>query len=104
MLKFLYGYDVMSSNDEYLHIIDVVVEESLHISAPGTSLVDVLPQRKFSLQAVRSMLTCQILVKYIPEWVPGAYFKRRAAKVKRMVKEAAKKTIELAGSNIVCLG
>ena len=36
------------------------------------------------------------VVQYLPAWLPGAQFKRRAAEVKRMVREAARKTYELA--------
>ncbi|EPT00018.1 hypothetical protein FOMPIDRAFT_1123461 [Fomitopsis schrenkii] len=83
MVKYLYGHDVTSADDEYLHFIDVVMEETLRSSAPGTSPVDVLPQ-----------------LKYVPDWLPGAGFKRRAAEVKRLVREAAQKTFELAASNV----
>lgn len=48
MVKYLYGHDVTSADDEYLHFIDVVMEETLRSSAPGTSPVDVLPQREVS--------------------------------------------------------
>ena len=50
MLKYLYGHDVTSSDDKYLHIMDIVIDESLHMSAPGTTFVDVLPQRKIYLR------------------------------------------------------
>lgn len=50
---------------------------------------------------VRQEATDTCGVKYVPDWLPGAGFKRRAAEVKRMVREAAQKTFELAASNVV---
>lgn len=46
MLKHLYGHEVKSADDEYLHVITTAVEETMSSSAPGASLVDFVPIRK----------------------------------------------------------
>ncbi|TFY83920.1 hypothetical protein EWM64_g94 [Hericium alpestre] len=61
ILDIAYGIDVQTADDPYLQRAD----EALHIvdkaGNPGSWLVDVLPA-----------------LKYIPEWLPGAGFKRQA--------------------------
>ncbi|KAH9917068.1 cytochrome P450 [Fomitopsis serialis] len=83
MLQSLYGHTVTSPDDEYLHVIEKAVEETMHLSAPGTTPVDFIPS-----------------LRYLPTWFPGAGFKRKAVWIKRTVRDAAQRTYDLAESNL----
>ncbi|KZT69389.1 cytochrome P450 [Daedalea quercina L-15889] len=83
LLQYIYGHKVVSDDDEYLHIIETVLEETMNSSAPGAAPVDFLP-----------------FLKHTPTWFPGADFKRRALRVKSMLREAAQRTFALAAGKI----
>ncbi|KAH9834637.1 cytochrome P450 monooxygenase [Rhodofomes roseus] len=83
MLQCLYGHTVASSDDEYLHLIEKALDETMGSSAPGAAPVDFIP-----------------MLKYIPAWVPGARFKRTALWVKTVVQDAARRTYALAESKL----
>ncbi|KZT69371.1 cytochrome P450 [Daedalea quercina L-15889] len=83
LLQYVYGHRVESDDDEYLHIIETALDETMSSAAPGAALVDFLP-----------------FLKHIPAWLPGAGFKRRALKAKKTVREAARRTYALAMNKI----
>jgi hypothetical protein len=56
-----YGIKVQPENDPYLDIAEKASEGVRAVGNPGTFLVEVLP-----------------IMKYIPEWCPGAGFQRKA--------------------------
>ncbi|KAL0067926.1 hypothetical protein AAF712_005095 [Marasmius tenuissimus] len=62
-LKITYGYELQSSmgTDPYVELANKAIQGLSEASIPGTFLVDFFP-----------------LLKYIPEWLPGGGFKRRA--------------------------
>ncbi|KAJ6624555.1 cytochrome P450 [Mycena sp. CBHHK59/15] len=61
LLRIAYGYIVESDEDPLIRMVDTAMAEFSESSAPGEYLVDVLP-----------------ILKYIPSWMPGAGFKRKA--------------------------
>ncbi|KAJ6580667.1 cytochrome P450 [Mycena capillaripes] len=65
-----YGIGVHSSDDPYIHI----AKEALHgvsvASVPGAFLVDIIPA-----------------LKYVPEWVPGAGFQRKAREWRKVTRD-----------------
>ncbi|KAF8992236.1 cytochrome P450 [Cyathus striatus] len=68
-----YGIDVLPRDDPYVRLAEDGMQP-LSSVAPGSYLVDALPS-----------------LKYIPEWFPGAEFKRKA----RVWKADAKKMVEI---------
>ena len=79
ILDIAYGLDIRTWDDPYL----MRAEECLHLIAkagnPGAFLVDILP----ACTPPHSILSgfpelFLALVKYVPEWMPGASFKRKA--------------------------
>ncbi|KAJ7844804.1 cytochrome P450 [Mycena leptocephala] len=70
MMDVTYGIDVRSSDDRYIGI----AEEAMHglsvASIPGTFLVDTIPA-----------------LKYVPNWVPGADFKRKAKQWRKVTRD-----------------
>ncbi|KAF8526656.1 cytochrome P450 [Hysterangium stoloniferum] len=60
-LEIAYGIQVLPENDPYITLITEAVTTSVIAAQPGAFLVDIFP-----------------ILKYVPEWVPGAGFKRKA--------------------------
>jgi hypothetical protein len=65
-----YSINVRPYNDPYIEIIEEAVRSSAELLIPGAFLVDIIP-----------------ILKYVPEWFPGAKFQSKAA---IMRKQAAK--------------
>ncbi|KAH8977577.1 CyP450 monooxygenase [Lactarius hatsudake] len=61
ILDIAYGLDIRTSDDPYLKRAEECLQILDTAANPGTFLVDIIPA-----------------LKYVPEWVPGASFKRRA--------------------------
>ncbi|KAG6875967.1 hypothetical protein C0992_001649 [Termitomyces sp. T32_za158] len=56
-----YGIDVLPENDPYIAIAETAMHGMSEVTIPGAFLVEFIP-----------------LLKYIPAWMPGAGFKRKA--------------------------
>ncbi|KAF8877175.1 cytochrome P450 [Infundibulicybe gibba] len=56
-----YGINVLPENDPYIDTAEKAIYGLVEAAVPGTFLVDSIP-----------------LLKYVPEWMPGASFKRKA--------------------------
>ncbi|PPQ77931.1 hypothetical protein CVT25_015406 [Psilocybe cyanescens] len=67
----MYGHDVESIEDPCVRLSDETLLLGSPLLVPGGSLINVIPA-----------------LRYIPEWVPGAYSRKVAAKVRRMTSEA----------------
>jgi len=61
ILNVTYGIDVQSPEDTYMRMAESTVAIGDEAATPGAFLVDVLP-----------------ILKYVPEWFPGAGFKTKA--------------------------
>ncbi|KAF9016760.1 cytochrome P450 [Hymenopellis radicata] len=61
ILGIAYGLDVLPKNDPYIQVAEAGLQSLAQAAAPGAFLVDALP-----------------ILKYVPEWFPGAGFKRKA--------------------------
>ncbi|KAJ7060794.1 cytochrome P450 [Mycena amicta] len=62
-MKVAYGIDLQEENDPYVHLAEEAVRTLSDAGVPGKYLVDAFP-----------------VLKYIPSWMPGATFKRDAAR------------------------
>ncbi|KAF7977286.1 hypothetical protein HWV62_4247 [Athelia sp. TMB] len=65
-----YGIKVLPDNDPYIKTAEAVFAAAAQALIPGTFLVDMIPA-----------------LKYVPAWVPGAGFKRKAREWKKDVDE-----------------
>ncbi|KIM42409.1 hypothetical protein M413DRAFT_18664 [Hebeloma cylindrosporum] len=63
ILSTTYGLDIASKDDKYITLAKAGVDPVVPALNPGTYLVDVIPA-----------------LKYVPDWVPGAGFKKTAKK------------------------
>ncbi|KAJ8072721.1 hypothetical protein PM082_016280 [Marasmius tenuissimus] len=61
ILRLVYGYNLKEDDDPYLDLVDKAMAGFIATVNPGSFLVDHVP-----------------LLKYIPSWLPGAGFKRKA--------------------------
>ncbi|KAJ7648043.1 cytochrome P450, partial [Roridomyces roridus] len=71
ILSAAYRLSILPVNDPLVELIDAVMVKANEALVPGRFLVDVIP-----------------LLKYVPEWAPGAGFKLFAKEGKRLAKEA----------------
>ncbi|KAJ6550242.1 cytochrome P450 [Mycena capillaripes] len=83
IMNVTYGIEVRSSNDPYIKI----AEEAMHglslACIPGAFLVDIFPA-----------------LKYLPSWFPGADFKRKALRWRKVTRELAEVPFAEAKRNV----
>jgi len=72
ILDISYGIDVQSMGDRFLVLVERTMEALAEAGKPGLFLVDSLP-----------------ILKYVPSWLPGAGFKRKAIEWKKSIQAAA---------------
>lgn len=70
MMTMAYGLDIEPHDDPYIKAAHVALRALTGAAVPGRFLVDVIPA-----------------LKYVPAWVPGATFKRKAAEWKLVIQE-----------------
>ena len=63
IMKIGYGIAVQESDDSYISIAEEVLNGVAEVGIPGAFLVDMFP-----------------ILKYIPNWFPGAGFQKKAAR------------------------
>ncbi|KDQ58278.1 hypothetical protein JAAARDRAFT_193694 [Jaapia argillacea MUCL 33604] len=61
VLEMTYGYKIQESNDSLVELVDTAVEQFSQATAPGAFAVDIIPA-----------------LRYVPEWFPGAGWKKLA--------------------------
>jgi hypothetical protein len=85
-MEITYGLDIKSHEDKYLRTAENAMESLGRITVPGAFFVDIFPIRSFSSQFLgpRTLLTNHPEVKHVPEWFPGAGFKRLAKETGRL--------------------
>ena len=66
-ISMTYGINVQPYNDPYIKIVNESLAASSVLIAPGPFLVDIIP-----------------ILKYVPEWFPGAKFQRTAAMTRKL--------------------
>ena len=61
-----YGIHIQPYDDPYIKIVEEAVAVNAELMIPGAFLVDIIP-----------------ILKYVPEWFPGAKFQRKAAVMRK---------------------
>ena len=79
-----YGLEVQPDNDPYINISEEANRATIEASRPGAFLVNSFP-----------------ILKYVPEWVPGAGFQRKAREWKAMNQNMLNMPFTAAMSRIV---
>ncbi|KXN84166.1 O-methylsterigmatocystin oxidoreductase [Leucoagaricus sp. SymC.cos] len=66
-----YGFTVQRQDDPVVHYFEKAIVDATAAAAPGNFLVNIIPQ-----------------LKYIPEWMPGAHFKKTGRELRKRLLEA----------------
>jgi len=69
-MKVIYGYTVTEGSDKYITMVEETMDNFSVATVPGAFLVDLFP-----------------ILRYLPEWFPGAGFKRKARKWRKLLFE-----------------
>lgn len=72
-----HGYKVREQDDPIVDLVDRATEQFSLSTEPGAFLVDVIPQCMLASEGFYHP-TDKPIVQYIPEWFPGAGFKKTA--------------------------
>ena len=85
ILSMTYSIDVQPNNDPYIKIAEEALAATSEILIPGAFLVDIIP-----------------ILKYLPEWFPGAKFQRKAAVIRKHAETMRNATFEATEKLMVC--
>lgn len=84
ILMLTHGYEVQEHDDPVVKVVDEATEQFSDATAPGAFLVDVFP-----------------LLRYIPSWVPGAGFQKKAQEWRRTLNNMVETPYNLAKNRMV---
>jgi hypothetical protein len=80
-----YSINVRPYNDPYIKIIEEAMEAIAGLLSPGSYVVDIIP-----------------ILKYVPEWFPGAKFQSKAAVMREHAKKMRNNTFAATEELMVC--
>ena len=105
IVKSTYGYDIISSDDEYIKLAIRTAEELTSLGVPGLTVVDMFPLRTSSLPNnyipyIQNVLSS--LVRHMPDWVPGPWLIGRAKHVRALLDQMMTEPYERVKSEKVC--
>ena len=80
ILRLSHGYVTQTGDDPLVDLAHVANSQLSMATAPGIYYVDFVPLSKSLARSSVSYDTNTFTVKYIPSWLPGAGFKRKAKK------------------------
>jgi len=83
IMSIVYGLHTLPENDPYINTAQKGVHPVVIAAVPGAFLVDALP-----------------FLKYVPEWVPGAGFQKKAREWKKWARDMVELPYEAAKRNI----
>ena len=80
-----YSINVQPYNDPYIKIAEEAIESISELLIPGAFLVDIIP-----------------ILKYVPEWFPGASFQSKAAVMRKHAEIIRTATFSATEKLMVC--
>ncbi|KAK7029404.1 hypothetical protein VNI00_014658 [Paramarasmius palmivorus] len=78
VLRVAYGYTAKDQDDEFIKAANDAMKTLGPAIAPGHYLVNQIPIRLCFLDFTITIAHAQFPVRFVPEWLPGASFKRQA--------------------------
>lgn len=85
-----YGYPIHEGHDPYIDVVDKATNQFAQASLPGAFLVDTLPIRESLIDGpCKESAIDAITVQYLPEWLPGNNWRRKAAQWRQTLLEMA---------------
>lgn len=85
-MSLAYGLHVQDTDDPFVDLATRAIQSVAHAGAPGAFLVDFIPW-----------------LKYVPEWVPGAGFKKTARVWRKLQEDVRELPYAEASKNVVSL-
>jgi hypothetical protein len=79
ILDISHGYEVKDEDDQFVRLAETTVAELMRAAVPGAFLVDFIPSRRIVPLVNPIVPKLDVLVNYLPEWIPGTGFKKIAA-------------------------
>jgi hypothetical protein len=79
-----YGHTVAENNDPYVRLVEEASQSTSEAAVPGAFLVDLFPSRTVPCYFRYLTVFNIFLVKYVPEWMPGAGFKMKAKEWRKL--------------------
>jgi hypothetical protein len=83
-MNIVYGYTVANEDDAYIALAEACAQALSHASVFGTYLVDYIP-----------------ILKYVPSWIPGVSFKRKAREWRILASERIERPFKTVKENMV---
>ena len=84
ILKVAYGYQITSNDDPLVHLLEKTFLLAASIIIPGKFLVEFVPIRMYFFHIfIKEWFDIHPTVRFLPDWFPGAGFKRQAKEVGR---------------------
>jgi hypothetical protein len=103
-MKIIYGIDIAEQNDRYLAVAEKALYGMAQAARPGAFLVDIIPIRASIIQWKQyTGSETTSVVKYVPQWMPGAGFRRKAAEWKLATHEMRDSPFQAVKVARVCL-
>lgn len=75
IVQVAYGHQIVSDDDPYVSLAQDAQEKFSLAATPNTFAVDWFPIRRYYILSSLFLLHGFIIVRYLPDWVPGAGFK-----------------------------
>ena len=85
IISMTYSINIQPYNDPYIVIAEKAGKATAELVAPGAFFVDIIP-----------------ILKYVPEWFPGANFHRKAAALRKHADVMRNKTFTATKELMVC--
>lgn len=98
-----YGYHFEDSMiDPFVLVNKAASETTSTATVPGTFLVDTFPLREYLHVSPLSFFYHIPQVKYVPEWVPGAGFKKKAREWRALQEAVVNRPYNMVQEEMVC--
>ena len=101
ILRLSHGYVTQTGDDPLVELAHVANSQLSMATAPGIYYVDIVPLSKSSARASVSKDVNTSTVKYIPSWLPGAGFRRKAKEYASVLQDLVERPHNYVKSQLV---
>jgi tRNA G10 N-methylase Trm11 len=102
----MYGYTTTNKEDRLVKLVDEVIRQFSEMFVTNGFLVDLFPVRELHLHhAIYNILPMcvSVLVRHVPEWLPGAAWKKRVPKYRKSLYDMVNVTYDWVKQQVVRL-
>lgn len=101
ILNTTYGYQPKGEKDEFVALAERAMMGIASAARPGAHLVDMFPFRMFCSILINTSLYSLFPVDYLPQWFPGAGFKKEAAELRQVIDSLVESPWKFTHNNLV---